>query len=239
MPLEYADLREALFESLRSTLADGVAVAELSSLSCADRTLGVFVVRPAGVPLAQLRPADLPVLSLADGHLVAANTPPPADAAVHLILYRHIPEVLGIAGTRSPFVTAWAQAGREIPAFGTAHAEWFDGPIPLIRMPAENVHGTAEDTRIGAGIVRWFAEQGVDPLARPAALVESHGAYSWGRSLAEALRCAAALETIATIAAWTVLLQPKVAPMPRERLATYFLRARRKPSAPGADRLGA
>ncbi len=230
MPLEYADLRESLFEAVRSSLASGPAVAELSSLSCADRLLGAFVVRPAGLPVSELRPADLPVLSLADGHLLAGNTPPPLDAAVHLILYRHVEEIHAVAGVRSPYATAWAQAGRDIPVLGFAHAQCFDGPIPIIRISSEPFDDAAEDTRIGAGIVRWLSNNSVDPLARPAALVESHGAYTWGRSLADALRCAAVLETIAMMAAWTVVLQPEATPLPRARFSSLAFRNRRIPS---------
>lgn len=230
MPLEYADLRESLIEALRSTLSSGPAVAELSSLSCADRLLGAFVVRPAGIPVSELRPADLPVLSLADGHLLAGNPTPPPDAAVHLLLYRHVAEIHAVAGVRSPYATAWAQAGRDIPVLGFSHVQCFDGPIPIIRVSSEPFDATAEDTRIGAGIVRWLSDNGVDPLARPAALVESHGAYTWGRSLADALRCAAVLETIAMTAAWTVLLQPEATPLPRDRFSSFPFRNRRPPS---------
>lgn len=227
MPLEYGELRESLLEAMRSTLSFGAAVAEMSSLSCADRALGVFVVRPTGTPLAELRSADLPVLSLTDGHVVAANTSPAADATVHLILYRHLQNIRSIAHVRSAYATAWAQAGRDIPVLGSAHAQWFHGPVPAIRLCAEPSDASAEDTRIGASIIRWFSENAADPISRPAVLVESHGAYTWGSSLAETLRIAAALETIAQMAAWSLFLQPKILPISDNRIHALYLRSRR------------
>ncbi len=226
MPLEYAELRESLIEAMRATLSSGVAAAELSNFSCADRTLGVFALRPPAIPIVELRPSDLPVLSLADGHVVVANSTPPSDAVVHLILYRHMPDIQAVAHVRSPYTTAWAQAGRDIPVLGSAHAQCFDGPIPAVRTSTP-LSETIEDTQIGAAIVRWFSDNHVDPLARPATLVESHGAYTWGRTLTDALRCAAMLELIAMMAAWTIVLQPKAAAWPHDRVSAFFLRTHR------------
>jgi L-ribulose-5-phosphate 4-epimerase len=197
-----------MFEELRArvvaanlALVDaGLVVLTFGNASAVDREAGVMAIKPSGVAYDALRPDDVPVLDLAIGTVVSGTQRPSSDTPTHLALYRVFAEAGGIVHTHSPFATAWAQAQRELPCFGTTHADHFNGAVPVTRQltPAE-IEGDYEE-RTGAVIVEAFAERRLDPLEVPAALVASHGPFVWGVDVEHAVENAVALEAVAASA---------------------------------------
>jgi L-ribulose-5-phosphate 4-epimerase len=165
-----------------------------------DRAGGVLAIKPSGVPYAELTPESMVIVDLETGHVVHGDHRPSSDTPTHIALYRSFTSVGGIAHTHSPFATAWAQALRAIPCLGTTHADHFRGAVPVTReLSAEEIAGAYEE-RTGDVIVEVFARQGLDPRDVPAALVASHGPFTWGEDAAAAVENAIALEVVATLA---------------------------------------
>jgi len=199
----------------------GLAQFTFGNVSGVDRERGVVVIKPSGVPYAQLTAKMLVVCDL-DGTVTAGSLRPSSDLPTHLVLYRAFPGVSGIVHTHSPHATAWAQAGREIPCVGTTHADHFYGSIPVTdAMTAREIAGDYE-ANTGRVIVRRF--RGVDPLQVPAVLVRSHASFCWGASVGAAVETAAVLETVARMASETLAINPKTKPIAPPLLRRHFLR---------------
>jgi L-ribulose-5-phosphate 4-epimerase len=220
----FEGLRERVIDANRTLVEAGLVVLTFGNASAADRAAGVMAIKPSGVAFDAMTPGDVPVVEIASGAVVAGERRPSSDTPTHLFLYRAFPAVGGIVHTHSPFATAWAQAGRELPCFGTTHADHFHGPVPVTRplTPAE-IAGDYEE-RTGAAIVELFAGRGLEPLDVPAALVVSHGPFAWGADVAQALENAIALEAAAASAYRSLALAPGLGPIPEELLEKHFTR---------------
>jgi L-ribulose-5-phosphate 4-epimerase len=219
----FGDLREQVVAANRALVEAGLVALTFGNASAADRDAGVIAIKPSGVAYSALRAADVPVLDLATGETVAGAYRPSSDAPTHLALYRAFAQVNGIVHTHSPFATAWAQAGRELPCAGTTHADHFRGAVPITRaLTDEEIDGPYE-ARTGEVIVEALDARGLGPLEMPAALVAWHGPFTWGAGVAEAVENAIALELVATMAFRTVLLGPGE-PLPERLLQRHFTR---------------
>jgi L-ribulose-5-phosphate 4-epimerase len=152
-----------------------------------------------------MTPADLVVTDL-DGKIVDGSLRPSSDLDTHTLLYREFPQIGGVVHTHSEFATSWAQACKPIPCFGTTHADYFHGPVPVTEpLTAEEVSsGYVRST--GAVIVRRFRKDGIDPVSTPGVLVAGHAPFAWGKTAAEAVEHADVLEYIARLAFRTVQL---------------------------------
>ncbi len=221
-----------MFEELRArvvaanlALVDaGLVVLTFGNASAVDREAGVMAIKPSGVAYETLGPDDVPVVDLASGAVVSGQHRPSSDTPTHLALYRAFAEAGGVVHAHSPFATAWAQAERELPCFGTTHADHFRGSVPVTRQltPAE-IHGDYEE-RTGAVIVEAFAERRLDPLEVPAALVASHGPFVWGVDIEHAVENAVALETVAASAYRALQLAPGLDGVQATLLEKHFTR---------------
>nr|MCU0248352.1 L-ribulose-5-phosphate 4-epimerase AraD [Bryobacter sp.] len=179
------------------------------------------------VPYEKMTPQDLVIVSL-DGRIVEGKLKPSSDLDTHLALYRAFPSIGGVVHTHSRHATAWAQAQREIPCFGTTHADYFFGPIPVTRpLTPEEVRGDYE-AETGTVIVQRFADR--DPLEVPAVLVAGHAPFCWGKNAAEAAHNAVVLEEIAALALETIAIDPQAAPLAAHVLEKHF-RRKHGPSA--------
>jgi L-ribulose-5-phosphate 4-epimerase len=203
-------------------VADGLVILTWGNASAVDRDRGLVVIKPSGVPYAEMRPEHMVVVSLETGLPVEGTLRPSSDTPTHLVLYRAFPGIGGIVHTHSLHATAWAQAGRSLPALGTTHADYFHGAIPCTRpMTDDEIEGDYE-VNTGHVIVDRFA--GLDPLAMPAVLVASHAPFTWGSTVAKAAENAVVLEYTATLAAETLSLNPGAAEMSAALLDRHFLR---------------
>lgn len=216
------DLKQQVYEANRRLMESGLVIETFGNVSGVDRAAGHLVIKPSGVNYEDLRPENMVVVSLETGSAVDSKLRPSSDTPTHRELYRGFAGIGGIVHTHSLHATAWAQARREIPAFGTTHADYFHGSVPCTReMTPEEIHGQYE-LNTGKVIVERFA--GLAPEHFPGVLVSSHGPFAWGNSPDDAVHHAVVLEYIAQLAAVTVSLDPQARPMARELLDKHFFR---------------
>jgi L-ribulose-5-phosphate 4-epimerase len=216
------DAREQAFEANRAIVEAGLVVLTFGNASAVDRDAGVIAIKPSGVAYEELSPAAMVLVELESGDVVEGDYRPSSDTPTHLVLYRAFGTVGGVVHTHSPFATAWAQAGRELPCFGTTHADHFHGAVPVTRsLTHDEVEGDYERAT-GEVIVETLAD--VDPLAMPAVLAAGHGPFAWGADAAQAVENAVALEVVAASALRTELLRPGVGPIDDALLDRHFLR---------------
>jgi L-ribulose-5-phosphate 4-epimerase len=212
--MKHCDLREAVCAVNREIGRRGLAKLTWGNASAVDREAGVMAIKPSGVPYDMLTPEDVVVLSLADGARIEGRGRPSSDAPTHLVLYRGFACMGGVVHTHSRYATAWAQAGRGIPCFGTTHADAFHGPVPVTRdLTREEVEGDYE-AATGSVILECFERGRIDPLAVPAVLVRGHAPFAWGATAAKALENAVILEEVAAMALHSVALTPTLGPVP-------------------------
>jgi L-ribulose-5-phosphate 4-epimerase len=214
-------LRVAVLEANLELVRRGLILYTFGNASGVDREIGLVAIKPSGVPYEELTPEDL-VLTDLEGKIVEGTLRPSSDLATHLLLYRAFPAIGGVVHTHSEFATSWAQAGREIPAYGTTHADYFYGPVPVTEeLSAEEVSGDYV-LNTGHAIVRRFA--GMDPLAMPAVLVSGHAPFCWGETPAEAAHNAVVLETVARMAYYTATLNAACTGVGQHLLDRHYFR---------------
>jgi L-ribulose-5-phosphate 4-epimerase len=220
----YIDLRERVCEANRELVRAGLVTLTFGNASGVDRAEGVLAIKPSGIAYHELRPNAIVVVDVETGNVVAGDGRPSSDTPTHAVLYRRFAGVGGIVHTHSRAATAWAQAGREIPCFGTTHADHFRGPVPVTRpLARDEIRGDYEE-RTGDVIVERFERYGLDPVETPAVLVASHGPFSWGANVEQAVENAIALEAVAELALHTLALKAEAPVLDEDLLERHFSR---------------
>jgi L-ribulose-5-phosphate 4-epimerase len=203
------------------------------NVSGINRSAGIVVIKPSGVPYDDLTPDKMVVLDL-EGKIIEGTLNPSSDTPTHLELYRNFKTIGGICHTHSPSATMWAQACKEIPCFGTTHADNFYGPIPVTDiMTSEEIHENYE-LNTGRVIIKRFT--GLDPMQMPAVLVANHGPFTWGSDAAAAVKETVVLEQIAAMAMGTITIDPDKSPISRALLDKHYLRKHGKNAYYGQPR---
>jgi len=214
-------LREEVLEANLELVRRGVVVFTFGNVSGISREEGLVAIKPSGVPYDELTVEQIVVTDL-DGNIRDTNLRPSSDLATHLELYKAFENIGGVAHTHSEFATAWAQARRPIPCFGTTHADYFHGDVPVTPdMTAEEIAGDYEKAT-GEVIVRTFSDR--DPDATPGVLVASHGPFCWGRDAMDAVHNAVILDYIARMATHTVAANAQTGPVANALLDKHFFR---------------
>lgn len=192
------------------------------NVSGIDRKHGLVVIKPSGVAYERMTAEEMVVVDL-DGRIVDGELRPSSDLPTHLELYRAFPQIGGVVHTHSQWATVFAQAGRDIPAYGTTHADCFYGSVPCTGpLTTEEINGTYEKNT-GLLITRTFAERGLNAEEMSAVLVRSHGPFCWGKNPADAVENAAVLEKVAEMAYYTERLGQTDA-IPQPLLDRHYLR---------------
>ncbi|HEY1578576.1 MAG TPA: L-ribulose-5-phosphate 4-epimerase AraD [Terracidiphilus sp.] len=208
-------LRKQVLFANQEIARRGLAPHTFGNVSGIDRSGAqpLVAIKPSGVDYATMKPEDLVITDL-DGEIVEGRLRPSSDLDTHTLLYREFPQIGGVVHTHSEFATSWAQAGRPIPCFGTTHADYFHGSVPVTEpLTAEEVSsGYVRNT--GAVIVRRFRADGLDPVAVPGVLVAGHAPFAWGKDPADAVEHADVLEYIARLAFRTVTLNSTASAIP-------------------------
>lgn len=213
-------LREiVLTENLRLVEA-GLVKLTWGNVSAIDRGRGLVAIKPSGVSYSAMKAEDIVIVDL-DGNIVEGALRPSSDLATHLEIYRNFDDVGGVVHTHSSEATGWAQAAREIPVFGTTHADCFNGPVPLTRYLTPDEVSADYEGNTGKVIVETFA--GRNPMHFPGVLVAGHGPFTWGKDAAQAVDNAVSLEEIAHMARLTIALGG-TSPLPDYVLDKHFQR---------------
>jgi L-ribulose-5-phosphate 4-epimerase len=186
-----------------------------------DRSEGVVAIKPSGVAYDALTPDKMVLFDL-DGKIIEGTLKPSSDTPTHLELYRNFKTVGGICHAHSLAATMWAQACKEIPCFGTTHADQFYGAVPVTDVMTEDQITSNYELNTGRVIVRRFA--GLDPMQMPAVLVANHGPFTWGAGPMEALESMEVLEQIAAMALGTITISPSQNAISRALLDKHYLR---------------
>ena len=201
----------------------GLVTFTWGNVSGIDRATGLVVIKPSGVPYEGMTAQDMVVVDL-DGNVVEGQWKPSSDTATHLELYKAFPEIGGIVHTHSSYATSWAQAGRDIPCYGTTHADYFYGDIPCLRCLTLVEIEEAYEKNTGKLIVSEFARLTLDPAAMPGCLCKNHGPFAWGKDAHEAVHNAVVLEEVAKMAYRCETINPQVQPAPQELQDKHYLR---------------
>lgn len=214
-------LREEVLEANLELVRRGLVLYTFGNASGIDRAEGLVAIKPSGVPYEDLTSQHM-VISNLSGKVVEGNLRPSLDLATHLELYKHFPNIGGVAHTHSEFATAWAQAETPIPCFGTTHADYFHGPVPVTpRLSAREIDGDYE-METGLAICRLFSQ--LDPDSVPAVLVAGHAPFCWGPSAAQAAHHAVILEYIAKMALHTIAIDGESQSLASHLHDKHFLR---------------
>ncbi len=216
-------LKHAVYEANMELPHRGLVTYTWGNVSGIDRERGLVVIKPSGVSYDELTPDDQVVLDL-DGKVVDGKLNPSSDTKTHLELYKAFPEIGGIVHTHSPYAVGWAQAGRDIPAYGTTHADYFYGPVPCCRSLTEQEVEEDYERNTGLVIVETFRQRELDPVHVPGAICRNHGPFTWGKDAAQAVYHAVVLEEVAKMAVYTTQIAPDAQPAPQYVLDKHFLR---------------
>ena len=201
----------------------GLVTFTWGNVSGIDRESGLVVIKPSGVPYDGMTAEDMVVVDL-DGKVVEGKWKPSSDTATHVELYKAFPEIGGIVHTHSGYATSWAQAGRDIPCYGTTHADYFYGDIPCLRCLTKEEIEDAYERNTGLLIVSEFARLAKDPAAVPGCLCKNNGPFAWGKDPFESVHNAVVLEEVAKMAFRCELIAPQVQPAPQELKDKHYLR---------------
>jgi L-ribulose-5-phosphate 4-epimerase len=203
-------LRAEVYEANLELVRRGLVIYTFGNASGVSREEGLIAIKPSGVPYEKMTPADMVITDL-QGRLIEGNLRPSSDLPTHAALYRAFPTIGGVVHTHSRHATAWAQAGREIPCFGTTHADYFHGPVPVTEPLTDQEIESEYELNTGLAIIRLM--EGRDPLACPAALVRGHAPFCWGKSVTDAAHTAVVVEELAAMAWQTLTINPAAVPI--------------------------
>ena len=216
------ELKQRVCEANLDLVREGLVIQTFGNVSGIDRERGLVVIKPSGVAYDKMKPEHMTVVALDSGQVVEGDLRPSSDTPTHLVLYRAFKEIGGITHTHSLYATAWAQAQKAIPSFGTTQADSWYGEVPCTRLMTPDEIKTDYEANTGHVIVERF--KGLDPMQQPGVLVASHGPFSWGKDPHEAVHNAAILEYVAKLASETLRINPKIKPMQSVLLDKHFLR---------------
>lgn len=214
-------LRTQVLEANLEIVRRGLVLYTFGNASGIDRQSGLVAIKPSGVPYETMQPSDLVVTDL-EGKVVEGPLRPSSDLATHLHLYREFPSIGGVVHTHSEYATAWAQAGLPIPAYGTTHADYFYGPVPVTEELTDEEIGGDYVLNTGFAITRRF--QGLDPAAVPGVLVRGHAPFVWGKTPADAAHNAVVLEAVARMGYFTATLNSSCKGVSQALLDRHYFR---------------
>ena len=217
------ELKKKVYEANMLLPKYGLVTFTWGNVSAIDRETGYFVIKPSGVDYEIMKPEDMVVMDL-EGNRVEGRYKPSSDTPTHLELYKAFPEIGGIVHTHSSYATSWAQAGRDIPCYGTTHADYIYGPVPCVRCLTKEEIEDAYEENTGHLIVNEFKRLGKDPKAVPVVLCKNHGPFAWGKDAKEAVHNAVVLEEVAKMAYRAETINPRIQPAPQELQDKHYNR---------------
>jgi L-ribulose-5-phosphate 4-epimerase len=231
--MSYTELKREAWEANMELNARGLVLYTWGNVSQLDRDRGVLAIKPSGVPYERLTAGDMVVVDL-DNQRVEGVLNPSSDTRTHTHLYRHFPEIGGVTHTHSTYATAWAQAQRDIPCFGTTHADYAYGSIPCTAVMTDQQIERDYEEETGVQITEAFRDR--NPLETPMAIVAGHAPFTWGKDAAESVYHAVVLEEIARMAYLTRSIDPARGPLKQSIVDKHYLRKHGKDAYYGQGR---
>lgn len=216
-------LKEEVFQANLDLPKHGLVKYTWGNVSAVDRDSGLFVIKPSGVTYEKMTAQDMVVVDL-DGRVVEGELNPSSDTLTHAVLYKHYPEIGGIAHTHSTWATIWAQAGLDVQAMGTTHADTFYGSIPCARFLTEKEVNDGYEVETGKVIIETFEKRGLDVLAVPGILLQGHGPFTWGKDAKTAVMNSVVLDEVSKMNFFTQKLNGLAEELPQRILDKHYLR---------------
>jgi L-ribulose-5-phosphate 4-epimerase len=226
-------LREQVLEANLELVRKNLVLYTFGNASGIAREEGLVVIKPSGVPYEHMKPEHLVVTDL-EGKIVEGTLRPSSDLPTHLVLYNQFPDIGGVAHTHSEYATSWAQARKPIPCFGTTHADYFYGPVPVTAEMSDQEIAEDYEKNTGHAIVRILKQ--TSPLETPGILVANHGPFAWGKDAEAAAHNAVILETIARMAFLTVSIDSAAQPAKSALHDKHYLRKHGKDAYYGQEK---
>jgi L-ribulose-5-phosphate 4-epimerase len=214
-------LKQQVLHANLELVRRGLVLYTFGNASGISRADGLVAIKPSGVPYDTMKASDIVIVDL-EGQVVEGALRPSSDVDTHVCLYQAFPEIGGVVHTHSRAATSWAQAASEIPCFGTTHADYFYGAVPVAGPLSDDEIHSDYELNTGLAIVHRF--EGIDPLSMPGVLVAGHAPFAWGRTPAEAAHNAVVLEELAEMATRTLAINPQAAPVSRKLLDKHYYR---------------
>ncbi|MCR5486372.1 MAG: L-ribulose-5-phosphate 4-epimerase [Lachnospiraceae bacterium] len=215
------ELKKEVYEANMLLPKYGLVTFTWGNVSGVDREQKLFVIKPSGVEYESLSPEDMVVVDF-DGNKVEGRYNPSSDTATHAVLYRSFGDIGGVVHTHSSWATSWAQAGRDIPCYGTTHADYFYGSVPCLRVLTKEEMDEGYEKNTGVLIADYFKDR--DHNAVQAVLCKNHGPFCWGKNAEDAVHAAVVLEEVAKMAARTETVNPRVEPTPQHLQDKHYYR---------------
>ena len=200
------ELKEKVFRANLDLVKHNLVIFTWGNVSAIDREKGLVVIKPSGVSYDTMKACDMVVVDLETGKVVEGDLNPSSDTPTHLVLYRAFPEIGGVVHTHSRWATSFAQAGRDIPCYGTTHADYIYGSVPCLRCLTKGEIEDAYESNTGHLIV--IQEGGINPVHTPGVLVKNHGPFSWGKDADNAVYNAVVMEQVAKMAFVSFTVNP-------------------------------
>ena len=216
-------LMERVFEANMALPRYGLVTFTWGNVSAIDAETKLVVIKPSGVSYETLKAEDMVVLDL-DGKVIEGKLKPSSDTATHLALYKAFPSLGGIVHTHSAHAVAWAQAGKDIPCYGTTHADYFATSVPCTRSLSKNEVEEAYEYNTGKVIIETFEERVLNPLHVPGVICRNHGPFTFGKTPEDAVYHAVVLEELAKMAMYTLQVNPSATPAPDYVQNKHFMR---------------
>ncbi|MBY0002036.1 L-ribulose-5-phosphate 4-epimerase [Priestia aryabhattai] len=216
-------LKEEVLQANIDLPKHGLVKYTWGNVSAIDRDSGLFVIKPSGVTYEKMTAQDMVVVDL-EGRVVEGELNPSSDTLTHAVLYKHYPQIGGIAHTHSTWATIWAQAGLDVQAMGTTHADTFYGSVPCARFLTEKEVNDGYEVETGKVIIETFEERGLDVLAVPGILLQGHGPFTWGKDAKSAVMNSVVLDEVSKMNFFTQKLNGLAEELPQRILDKHYLR---------------
>ncbi len=220
---KYQSLKEKVLKANKMLVDAGLVILTWGNASEIDRLNGVIAIKPSGVSYEKMTEEDIVVVDL-EGNVVEGKLNPSSDLKSHVALYKAFPEIGGVVHTHSTFATAIAQAGEDIPCYGTTHADTFYGDVPCTRTLSKEEVENEYELNSGLVIVEYFKESGRDILSCPAALIRNHAPFTWGKDCLKAVEASIILEEVAKMSVFTKAFNPTVQRAPQYLQDKHYFR---------------
>ncbi len=214
-------LKKEVYESNMKLYSSGLVTSTFGNVSGIDREKSLVAIKPSGIPYEKLTHKDIVLVDL-EGNKAEGKLNPSSDTKTHLELYKNFPDIGGVVHTHSIYATAWAQAKKAIPCLGTTHADFFCGEIPCTGVISNSSIIKNYELETGKLIIDTF--KSVDYHYMRAVLVACHGPFCWGTNAKEAVKISIALEEVARIALYSVIINPRLGNIKRSLLEKHYFR---------------